>query len=148
MFEDDDHEDSSSEEYTDGSESSEDSQEDEDYHSGKEAGGSSSSGATFAEREIDGDFECVRLQSPEPKNSHTPHSRLVQNIRQRNDDPGLAKDWDFNIEDQEAEFRDDLRAASGVGRRHKGVRTTSSLEAWIAHPSRNDAPRARSCPSK
>ncbi|KAK0189733.1 hypothetical protein F5146DRAFT_1103820 [Armillaria mellea] len=55
----------------------------------------------FAEREIEGDFD-----------------RLVKNI-QRSDAPGLTKDWDFNIEDRDAEFRDDLRAASGIGRRHK-----------------------------
>ncbi|KII83764.1 hypothetical protein PLICRDRAFT_118961 [Plicaturopsis crispa FD-325 SS-3] len=38
----------------------------------------------------------------------------------------LSKDWDFSVEDQEAEFRDDLRAASGVGRKKgkkKQVRT-------------------------
>ena len=28
----------------------------------------------------------------------------------------LNKDWDFNIEDKDAEFRDDLRKASGIGR--------------------------------
>ncbi|KAG6836328.1 hypothetical protein H0H93_009078 [Arthromyces matolae] len=58
-----------------------------------------------AEEEIDGDFD-----------------RLVNTIRSRDDtstDSGLTKDWDFNIEEQEAEFRDDLRAASGVGRRRR-----------------------------
>ncbi|KAF5378579.1 hypothetical protein D9615_007122 [Tricholomella constricta] len=58
-----------------------------------------------AEEEIEGDFD-----------------RLVENIRSR-DNPststGLTKDWDFNIEEKDAEFRDDLREASGVGRRRK-----------------------------
>ncbi|EMD31266.1 hypothetical protein CERSUDRAFT_145423 [Gelatoporia subvermispora B] len=45
--------------------------------------------------------------------------RLVQNIREGGaaSGPGLlSKDWDFDLEEKEAEFRDDLRAASGVGR--------------------------------
>ncbi|KAG6915765.1 hypothetical protein DXG01_009970 [Tephrocybe rancida] len=58
-----------------------------------------------AEEEIEGDFD-----------------RLVQNIRSK-DNPstsaGLTKDWDFSIEEKDAEFRDDLREASGVGRRRK-----------------------------
>lgn len=33
----------------------------------------------------------------------------------------LSKDWDINIEEREAEFRDDLRAASGVGKRRRKV---------------------------
>lgn len=28
--------------------------------------------------------------------------------------------WDINLEEKEAEFRDDLRDASGVGRSRKG----------------------------
>ncbi|KAL0945283.1 hypothetical protein HGRIS_000791 [Hohenbuehelia grisea] len=46
--------------------------------------------------------------------------RLVQNIRTGDASSGsgsLTKDWDFNIREQEAEFRDDLRAASGIGRK-------------------------------
>ncbi|KAJ4480918.1 hypothetical protein J3R30DRAFT_3462311 [Lentinula aciculospora] len=58
--------------------------------------------AAVAENEIEGDFH-----------------RLVQDIRQRND-PSLAKDWDINIRDEEQAFKDDLRAASGVGKRRKG----------------------------
>ncbi|KAF7325830.1 hypothetical protein MKEN_00433700 [Mycena kentingensis (nom. inval.)] len=34
----------------------------------------------------------------------------------------LAKDWDFNIQDQDAQFRDDLRAASGIGKRRNKQR--------------------------
>ncbi|KAL4243959.1 Transcription factor Tfc4/TFIIIC-102/Sfc4 [Abortiporus biennis] len=49
--------------------------------------------------------------------------RLVQDIR--NADNGasggmLNKVWDLNLEEQEAEFKDDLREASGVGKRKKG----------------------------
>ncbi|KAJ3897112.1 hypothetical protein F5879DRAFT_996592 [Lentinula edodes] len=54
------------------------------------------------ENEIEGDF-----------------NRLVQDIRQRND-PSLAKDWDIKIQDEEQAFKDDLREASGVGKRRKG----------------------------
>jgi hypothetical protein len=54
-------------------------------------------------------------------------SRLVKNIRSQ-DGPstssGLAKDWDFNIEERDAEFRDDLREASGIGRRRGKVSVT------------------------
>jgi general transcription factor 3C polypeptide 3 (transcription factor C subunit 4) len=32
----------------------------------------------------------------------------------------LSRVWDFNIEERDAEFRDDLRSASGVGRRRGG----------------------------
>ncbi|KAF9459393.1 hypothetical protein BDZ94DRAFT_1199583 [Collybia nuda] len=31
----------------------------------------------------------------------------------------MTRDWDFNIEERDAEFRDDLREASGVGRRRR-----------------------------
>lgn len=64
-------------------------------------------------------------------------SRLIENIRSR-DDPsaniGMTKDWDFNIEEKDAEFRDDLREASGVGRRRKKVPThpTSFWRSLIA----------------
>jgi general transcription factor 3C polypeptide 3 (transcription factor C subunit 4) len=62
-----------------------------------------------------------------------PFSRLIQNIRSR-DDPsantGMTKDWDFNIEEKDAEFRDDLREASGVGRRRKKV-ISPSQSLWM-----------------
>jgi hypothetical protein len=47
-------------------------------------------------------------------------SRLVQNIRLADESSNvgvLGKEWDLNIEEQEVEFRDDLRAASGIGKR-------------------------------
>ncbi|KAJ7876870.1 TPR-like protein [Mycena olivaceomarginata] len=43
--------------------------------------------------------------------------RLVQNIRQSSSTGMLAKDWNFFIQDN-AEYRDDLRRASGIGRKH------------------------------
>jgi general transcription factor 3C polypeptide 3 (transcription factor C subunit 4) len=33
----------------------------------------------------------------------------------------LTKDWDFDIEEREAEFKDDLRAASGIGHKRRKV---------------------------
>ncbi|KAM6492840.1 TPR-like protein [Amanita muscaria] len=61
-------------------------------------------GEANAEHEIEGDF-----------------NRLVQIIRLRDasNTNVLAKDWDVNTEEKEAEFRDDLREASGIGRRKK-----------------------------
>jgi hypothetical protein len=57
-------------------------------------------------------------------------SRLIQNIRLA-DDPStmgvLGKEWDLNIEEQEVEFRDDLRAASGIGKRRRKVRCCHCL---------------------
>ncbi|KAJ7805997.1 hypothetical protein B0H14DRAFT_3882550 [Mycena olivaceomarginata] len=43
--------------------------------------------------------------------------RLIQNIRQSSSTGMLAKDWNFFIQDN-AEYRDDLRRASGIGRKH------------------------------
>lgn len=54
----------------------------------------------------------------------TQSSRLVQNIRLADDSSTagvLGKEWDLNIEEQEVEFRDDLRAASGIGKRRRKV---------------------------
>ena len=51
-------------------------------------------------------------------------SRLVQNIRLADDSSAvgvLGKEWDLSIEEQEVEFRDDLRAASGIGKRRQKV---------------------------
>ncbi|KAI0063565.1 TPR-like protein [Artomyces pyxidatus] len=63
-------------------------------------------------------------------------NRLVQNIRIADDNSTtavLGKDWDLNIEDQEAEFRNDLRAASGVGRKggKRGRRPGVSLSPQV-----------------
>ena len=51
-------------------------------------------------------------------------SRLVRNIRLADDSSTvgvLGKEWDLNIGEQEVEFRDDLRAASGIGKRRRKV---------------------------
>ena len=57
------------------------------------------------------------------------HSRIIQGIRGQDAASGaavLSKDWDFNfVAEKEAEFRDDLREASGVGRKKKKVRVQS-----------------------
>ncbi|KAG5642746.1 hypothetical protein DXG03_002261 [Asterophora parasitica] len=91
----------SDEEYLESSEDDDENDEDETDEESNQV----EPGDGGAEEEIEGDFD-----------------RLVQSIRSR-DDPaaaaGLTKDWDFSIEDKDAEFRDDLREASGVGRRRK-----------------------------
>ncbi|KAI0766969.1 TPR-like protein [Trametes elegans] len=46
--------------------------------------------------------------------------RLIQSIRQAGDGSSagmLIRMWDMNLEEREAEFKDDLRVASGVGRK-------------------------------
>ncbi|KAJ7594254.1 hypothetical protein C8J56DRAFT_926291 [Mycena floridula] len=63
---------------------------------------------TKAEQEIEGDFD-----------------RLVLDIRQRNDPSSMERDWDFKIQEQDAEFREDLRAASGIGRTRKNKSRSS-----------------------
>ncbi|KAF7979955.1 hypothetical protein HWV62_40398 [Athelia sp. TMB] len=62
-----------------------------------------------AENEIEGDFD-----------------RLIANIRDSDGASGsemMTKQWDFTLEDKDAEFRDDLRAASGIGRRRRKTNT-------------------------
>ncbi|TFK37274.1 hypothetical protein BDQ12DRAFT_736397 [Crucibulum laeve] len=78
--------------------------EEDESESEDEENESPSADEVRAEREIEGDFD-----------------RLVQNIRVGNTSSssssgGLEKNWDFNIEESEAQFRDDLREASGRGR--------------------------------
>ncbi|TFY70716.1 hypothetical protein EVG20_g2295 [Dentipellis fragilis] len=49
--------------------------------------------------------------------------RLIQSIRaaDANSSTGmLSKDWDICMDEQEAMFRDDLRGASGIGRKRRG----------------------------
>ena len=56
-------------------------------------------------------------------------SRLVQGIRESEGGSSsglLGKAWNINVEAQEAEFRDDLREASGVGKRKGKVRAFSA----------------------
>ena len=33
----------------------------------------------------------------------------------------LARDWDLDVGDRDAEFKDDLRVASGIGLKHRKV---------------------------
>lgn len=60
-------------------------------------------------------------------------SRLVNKIRLRdgstsNNNTGLlTKDWDFDIVEREAEFKDDLRAASGIGHKRRKVSIVALL---------------------
>ena len=76
-----------------------------------------------AEREIEGDFEYGALVFPHEVTDEyciLIASRLVENIRLADSSSHagvLSKEWDFNIAEKEAEFRDDLRAASGIGRK-------------------------------
>jgi general transcription factor 3C polypeptide 3 (transcription factor C subunit 4) len=55
-------------------------------------------------------------------------SHLVQSIRLRDmalnsgaSGSGFTVDWDFSIEEKEAEFCDDLREATGIGQKRKWV---------------------------
>ncbi|KAF8209519.1 hypothetical protein K438DRAFT_1904162 [Mycena galopus ATCC 62051] len=64
--------------------------------------------------EGDGEFECV-ISTWENN-----VLRLVQNIRLNSNAGTLAKEWDFTIHDLE-EYREDLRAASGIGRSRKNA---------------------------
>ncbi|TFK50646.1 TPR-like protein [Heliocybe sulcata] len=63
--------------------------------------------------------------------------RLVESLRQADvgtDTTGvLSKVWDFNAEEQDAEFKNDLRAASGIGRlkRKRGRRTGPVLSQQV-----------------
>ncbi|KAJ7512667.1 TPR-like protein [Mycena galericulata] len=79
-----------------------------------------------AETQIEDDFEHV-LPFPLQIVKLTPTSRLINNIKLTEGTSGglLAKDWDFGAQDQDAQFKDDLRLASGIGkrRRKKGSRT-------------------------
>lgn len=64
------------------------------------------------------------------------NSRLIVNIRDSDGASGsgmMTKDWDFNIEEKDAEFRDDLRAASGIGRRRRKVCRLSSFSITLMY---------------
>ena len=45
----------------------------------------------------------------------------------------LNRMWEMNLEEREAEFKDDLRAASGVGKLKKKVRSRPLLRTPSAH---------------
>ena len=62
-------------------------------------------------REFLPEHTCTR-----PKLMHI--SRLVNDIRSGDAASGmLSKVWDFDMRDREEEFKDDLREASGVGKK-------------------------------
>ncbi|KAL1686977.1 hypothetical protein GGG16DRAFT_63278 [Schizophyllum commune] len=69
-------------------------------------------------------YEEVPASADELSDEEEEGARLVQSIRQnaRTDASGLAHDWDQQLEAQNATFRDDLKAASGIGlkRANKG----------------------------
>ncbi|KAL0577198.1 transcription factor TFIIIC subunit tfc4 [Marasmius crinis-equi] len=110
------YEDDEEESQSDSDGEDEDGEEDDSDDEEAEADqGSMEEGANEGLKEIEGDFD-----------------RLVSDIRERNDN-SLSRDWDINIEEQEETFRDDLRAASGIGRRkgknvaiQKGPRTRAT----------------------
>ena len=85
-----------------------------------------------AELRIEGEFKCATFSFHRYRHFDTiiVSSRLVQNIRLADDSSTvgvLGKEWDLNlnIDEQEIEFRDDLRAASGIGKRRRKV--------WYCH---------------
>lgn len=60
-------------------------------------------------------------------------SRLVQGIRDSENGTSsgmLGQTWNINVENQEAEFMDDLREASGVGKRKGKVRNSSANQVF------------------
>ena len=69
-------------------------------------------------------MQCPSLTHHRCFNGFIVSSRLVRNIRLADDTSTvgvLGKEWDLNIGEQEVEFRDDLRAASGIGKRRRKV---------------------------
>ncbi|KIY47854.1 TPR-like protein [Fistulina hepatica ATCC 64428] len=77
--------------------------------------------STASENEEDEDIDDgpSRSDLSQYEQKDNDFDRLVQSIRENagKSSSGLAKDWDFRIDDhqQEAEFLADLRAASGIG---------------------------------
>ncbi|EKM52010.1 uncharacterized protein PHACADRAFT_150922 [Phanerochaete carnosa HHB-10118-sp] len=76
---------------------------------------------------------------PEPEHVDQDFDRLVREIREGDSSGGaLSKVWDFDLKDREAEFKDDLREASGVGKkrgrkpgRRKGIVLSPDVEVLI-----------------
>ena len=92
----------------------------------EESKGAESGGGSDAEHEIEGDFEWVISNLCFRNGILNVCSSLVKKIRLRdgstsNNTGLLTKDWDFDIEKREAEFKDDLRAASGIGHKRRKV---------------------------
>ena len=82
-----------------------------------------------AENEIEGDFEYVcslRWLLIAPTLNGFPcflqYSRLIDSIRKSGGQQGsglLSQAWDLSVNDDEDDWRDELRGASGIGRRKK-----------------------------
>jgi hypothetical protein len=76
------------------------------------------------ENEIEGDFECVYsrlIGSILNALLCFIHSRLIDSIRNSDSQQGsgvLSQAWDLSVNDED-DWRDELREASGVGRRKK-----------------------------
>ncbi|EPQ55553.1 TPR-like protein [Gloeophyllum trabeum ATCC 11539] len=93
-------------------------------HSDTYDSGTSDSEPSESDEESEGDESADDQDSPvslkDTEVTDGDFDRLVESLRQTDvgsDTSGLlTKVWDFNAEQQDAEFKDDLRAASGVGR--------------------------------
>lgn len=71
-----------------------------------------------AENRIDGDFQFVHLISNNLRRHNSCHRRLLQDI-QDDDSKGrssLNKIWDVSFRQDESQFQDDIRVASGIGK--------------------------------
>lgn len=91
------------------------------------------------ENEIEGDFECVYsllIESILNAPLRFLHSRLIDSIRNSDNQQGsgvLSQAWDLSVNDED-DWRDELREASGVGRRKKkDVRPSWLLYCYHLH---------------
>lgn len=72
------------------------------------------------DEEEESEVEDIELPQGVQAEIDTDFNRLVSNIRMTDDVSNAAmlhREWDFNIAQQDAEFRDDLREASGIGKK-------------------------------
>ncbi|KAI1783533.1 TPR-like protein [Ganoderma leucocontextum] len=96
----------------------------DDYEEGYSVGGPSRNfpdrgeGPSTQPLQADAEAEDARVEAA----IEGDFDRLIQNIRGTDDGESagmLSRMWDISLEEREAEFRDDLRMASGVGRTKK-----------------------------
>ncbi|KAL1745068.1 hypothetical protein HDZ31DRAFT_37197 [Schizophyllum fasciatum] len=90
-------------------------------------------------------YEEVPLSADELSDEEDEYGiRLVQSIRQnaRGDSSGIAHDWEQQLEAQNATFRDDLKAASGIGLKRKGRGNGKRTRAPRAGPALSHQVRA------
>ncbi|OJA08708.1 hypothetical protein AZE42_08889 [Rhizopogon vesiculosus] len=81
------------------------------------------------------DAEDIEVPQGVQAEIDTDFNRLVSNIRMTDDVSNasmLHREWDFNIAQQDAEFRDDLREASGIGRK-KGKKRSRQHGPVLSH---------------